>query len=170
MFLHWSDEYVNVMGIELFTYIKQLLESVHIDAIIGSHPHVTQQHFYIGKTLIASSLGNLLFPSHYSCARVRCYSTFNPPPLQRGKKRSMNMAFFTTFLNCLFYLRFFMMKISSHRVLLFPSHYHSWMRGEGEMNLNYGGMFILNTFSTSCQENLFEILRDTMVKDIECVI
>ena len=70
LFMHWSGEYTGILDTPQISYVKHLLKGASIDLIVGSHPHTTHQHFYVNKTLVASSLGNLLFPSHYSCSRV----------------------------------------------------------------------------------------------------
>ena len=47
--------------------VKNLTKAVRIELIVGSHPHITQKHWYSGKTLVAASLGNLYFgPYNYA--------------------------------------------------------------------------------------------------------
>ena len=38
--------------------------SKYADAVIGSHSHVPQGHYYFKNKLIVPQLGNLLFPMH----------------------------------------------------------------------------------------------------------
>ena len=61
LFLHWGKEYSSITDTGVIGIVKNLTKSANIDLIVGSHPHVTQKHWYTGKTLVATSLGNLLF-------------------------------------------------------------------------------------------------------------
>ena len=59
--------------------MRQIVELLapHVDAIIGSHPHVTQGHYIYKDTLVATSLGNFLFPMHLTLHDVSLkFSTF----------------------------------------------------------------------------------------------
>ncbi|XP_057291496.1 capsule biosynthesis protein CapA-like isoform X2 [Hydractinia symbiolongicarpus] len=63
VFMHWGDEYATVLPKKYG--LKLILQMVpYADIIIGSHPHVTQEHFYHKNVLVVPSLGNLLFPTH----------------------------------------------------------------------------------------------------------
>ena len=61
LFLHWGEEYSEIIHGGVVGFVKNLTRDVKIDLIVGSHPHVTQKHWYTGNTLVATSLGNLLF-------------------------------------------------------------------------------------------------------------
>ena len=51
----------------MLAIVKTLVQSVDIDLITGSHPHLTQKHWYVGKTLVVPTLGNLFFgPFNYA--------------------------------------------------------------------------------------------------------
>lgn len=59
--------------------MRQMVELLapHVEAIIGSHPHVTQGHYIYKDTLVATSLGNFLFPMHLTLHDVSFkYFTF----------------------------------------------------------------------------------------------
>ena len=67
LFLHWQIEYSGVNNFQAVAIVKKLTQSVRIDLITGSHPHVTQKHWYVGNTLVVPSLGNLFFsPFNYA--------------------------------------------------------------------------------------------------------
>ncbi|XP_057310988.1 capsule biosynthesis protein CapA-like [Hydractinia symbiolongicarpus] len=63
--MHWGVEYAKFLpkyhGEQV---IVQL--SPYVDVIIGSHPHVVQDHFYNDGALVVQSVGNMLFPLHGS--------------------------------------------------------------------------------------------------------
>ena len=61
LFLHWGVEYGSITDTGVIGLVKNLTKSAKIDLIVGSHPHVTQKHWYTGDTLVATSLGNLFF-------------------------------------------------------------------------------------------------------------
>ena len=61
LFMHWGVEFANIMAVGVVGIIRKILKSTEVDLIVGAHPHVTQKHWNHKKTLIAPSLGNLLF-------------------------------------------------------------------------------------------------------------
>jgi len=61
LFMHWGVEHASVIDIGVVDIIRNLTKGAKIDLIVGAHPHVTQRHWYTRDTLIATSLGNLLF-------------------------------------------------------------------------------------------------------------
>ena len=65
-----------MMNIMVIKKIKHILHHEHVDLIVGAHPHTTHYHFYINKTLVASSLGNFPFHSHYAGSLVRSFYMF----------------------------------------------------------------------------------------------
>lgn len=79
LFMHWGEEYVSfpstspiVAGAAVdISPVKEAIEmkSWGVDAVIGSHPHITQHHAYYGDMLVVFSLGNLFFPAHLTNAK-----------------------------------------------------------------------------------------------------
>lgn len=61
LFMHWGIEFASIMAVGVVDIIRKILKEADVDLIVGAHPHVTQKHWYHKKTLIAPSLGNLLF-------------------------------------------------------------------------------------------------------------
>ena len=81
LFLHWGMEYTTVAVTGIIGIVKNLTKNADIDVIVGSHPHVTQRHWYSGKTLVATSLGNLFFTpfmlaNYVSVFFLHCKSSF----------------------------------------------------------------------------------------------
>jgi len=64
IYLHWGDEYRVLHDCFTRIVVKQL--SSYVNAIIGSHPHVKQGHYYYNNTLIVPSLGNFIFPMYFT--------------------------------------------------------------------------------------------------------
>lgn len=69
--MHWGVEYAKFLpkyhGEQVIVQLTP-----YVDVIIGSHPHVVQDHFYNDGALVVQSVGNMLFPLHGSVMNV-CY-------------------------------------------------------------------------------------------------
>jgi len=64
VYLHWGNEYQILQDSPELNIIRGLHPLV--DAIIGSHQHIPVSHFYINKTLVVQSLGNLIYPMRHT--------------------------------------------------------------------------------------------------------
>lgn len=64
VYTHWGEEYI--------TPTKQVRSTAHLFAqnganlIVGSHPHVIQEHEIIGDTSVYYSLGNFIFDQYFN--------------------------------------------------------------------------------------------------------
>jgi AmmeMemoRadiSam system protein B len=63
VYTHWGEEYTAVT--ERVRSIAQLFAESGASIIIGSHPHVVQEHEIIGKTPVYYSLGNFIFDQYW---------------------------------------------------------------------------------------------------------
>jgi poly-gamma-glutamate synthesis protein (capsule biosynthesis protein) len=63
--LHWGNEYETNASSEQRTFAAALVDA-GVDFIIGHHPHVLQEVEQDGDSLIAYSLGNLVFDQNFS--------------------------------------------------------------------------------------------------------
>jgi poly-gamma-glutamate synthesis protein (capsule biosynthesis protein) len=64
VFAHWGDEYATTT--ERVKNAARLFAFRGADAVIGSHPHIVQEHEYIGNTLVYYSLGNFIFDQYWN--------------------------------------------------------------------------------------------------------
>lgn len=64
VYAHWGEEYTEPTQSVRST--ARLFAESGADVIIGSHPHVVQEHEYIGKTLVYYSLGNFIFDQYWN--------------------------------------------------------------------------------------------------------
>ncbi len=65
VFAHWGDEYKKVADKRVRDKAKSFVSAGAI-AIIGAHPHVTQNYEWIGDVPVIYSLGNLIFDQYFS--------------------------------------------------------------------------------------------------------
>ena len=65
-FAHWLTEYTIITPFKSEHKLFQHLIRLGIDIIVGSHPHVTSFHFFRKGQLLVPSLGNFLYPIHFS--------------------------------------------------------------------------------------------------------
>ncbi len=68
VFAHWGNEYVPATE-RVKTWARQFIDA-GADAVIGHHPHVTQETEYYNGAFIAYSLGNFVFDQYFD-AEVR---------------------------------------------------------------------------------------------------
>ncbi len=63
VYTHWGEEYVPAT--EQVKRMAARFAASGANLIIGSHPHVVQEHEWIGKTLVYYSLGNFIFDQYF---------------------------------------------------------------------------------------------------------
>jgi AmmeMemoRadiSam system protein B len=63
VYTHWGEEYTTPT--EQVRSIAKMFSENGADMIIGSHPHVIQEHEFIGDTPIYYSLGNFIFDQYF---------------------------------------------------------------------------------------------------------
>ena len=69
VYLHWGEEFTVIQSsVKQMDILKTL--QVHAQVIVGSHPHVTNGHFFYNNTLFITSLGNFLFPVNLTPHKV----------------------------------------------------------------------------------------------------
>lgn len=61
---HWGKEYSRLPFLSDVIYAKRIIQA-GATGIIGSHTHIVQPIIHYGNGLIATSLGNFLFPDRY---------------------------------------------------------------------------------------------------------
>ena len=64
VFAHWGEEYIGVPA--RVKAAAKLFADSGADLIVGSHPHVVQEHEMIGDTPVYYSLGNFLFDQFWT--------------------------------------------------------------------------------------------------------
>ncbi len=79
--VHWGTEYYGVNDLQ--KRLAQSLSKGGADLVIGSHPHVLQEVRYLGKTLVAYSMGDFLFDLTHAACQDGCLLLVD---LQKGKK------------------------------------------------------------------------------------
>ncbi len=62
VYTHWGEEYVP--STDAMRKSARLFAESGAALVIGSHPHIVQEHEYIGDTLVYYSLGNFIFDQH----------------------------------------------------------------------------------------------------------
>ena len=62
---HWGVEYATSSSPQMRNQAR-LLAMSGASAIVGSHPHVVLEHYYIGNVPVFFSIGNLLFDQYFS--------------------------------------------------------------------------------------------------------
>ncbi len=67
VYTHWGTEYQQVAS-EYYQDLATELVIAGADMIIGSHPHVIQQHQQIGSAMVYYSLGNFVFDQYFETA------------------------------------------------------------------------------------------------------
>lgn len=65
VYIHWGEEY-NLLSNPSEKSLAQTLSILGVDIVIGHHPHVVQELALIDSTLVAYSLGNLIFDQYFS--------------------------------------------------------------------------------------------------------
>jgi poly-gamma-glutamate synthesis protein (capsule biosynthesis protein) len=69
VYTHWGEEYTTPT--ERVRSIAKLFADNGADLIIGSHPHVIQEHEVIGDTPVYYSLGNFIFDQYFETSVTR---------------------------------------------------------------------------------------------------
>jgi len=64
--MHWGEEYQLGKTNNYQREAAKYLNSLGVDVIIGTHPHVVQPVEYVGDTLVIYSLGNMVSNQRYS--------------------------------------------------------------------------------------------------------
>ena len=63
VYMHWGREY-ELRPNQSQKRVAKYLHSIGVSVVIGTHPHVLQDHSKITDQLTAYSIGNFLFPKH----------------------------------------------------------------------------------------------------------
>lgn len=67
LYTHWGVEYQTLAG-EYYRELARRFVAAGADMIVGSHPHVVQQHETIGGAPVYYSLGNFVFDQYFEQA------------------------------------------------------------------------------------------------------
>lgn len=67
---HWGVEYASASDADMHAKAHELA-SDGADAVIGAHPHVVEDHEWIGHVPVFYSLGNLVFDQYFSGAVMK---------------------------------------------------------------------------------------------------
>jgi|GEM_PF-625205 len=67
---HWGEEYASTSSASMKNQARKFV-AAGAKAIFGAHPHVVEDHNYIGDVPVFYSLGNLLFDQYFSSEVMR---------------------------------------------------------------------------------------------------